>query len=79
MTDQPPSEALYEIPQFSVKEDGWGPCSLPEQYVGLPFNFFYRDENLGMAIDLLQVSATMGRNRLYFVFCLFYSISNGHL
>lgn len=55
------SESTYELPSFAVNENGWGPSTLPDDYKDLPYSFFSRDENLGMIMDLTQVSFAQNR------------------
>ena len=55
------SESIYELPAFAVNENGWGPSTLPDDYKDLPYAFFSRDENLGMIMDLTQVSFSQNR------------------
>ena len=56
MSTQSASEALYECPEFSVNEAGFGPCSVLRQFEDLPFGLFSPDDNLGMIIDITQPS-----------------------
>lgn len=56
MADQQASEALYECPEFSVNEKGFGPCSVLQQFEDLPFGLFSPEDNLGMIVDITQPS-----------------------
>ena len=56
MSAQSASEALYECPEFSVNETGFGPCSVLRQFEDLPFGLFSPDDNLGMIVDITQPS-----------------------
>ena len=37
----------FNTPVFCVNTNGWGPTTLPEQYIGIPFHPFGKNEKLG--------------------------------
>lgn len=45
--------AAFPVPLIHVNESGWGPTTLPTQYVGIPFSPFSKNERVGKAADFL--------------------------
>mmetsp|Transcript_17600 Transcript_17600/g.21322 ORF Transcript_17600/g.21322 Transcript_17600/m.21322 type:complete len:552 (-) Transcript_17600:1272-2927(-) len=43
----------FSIPTVHVNSEGWGPTTLPEQYVGVPFTPFGKADRLGKAADFI--------------------------
>ena len=67
MAEQTPEQSVYGIPNFAFNSNGWGPCSIPEQFQDLPLETFSRDDKLGMIIDinmLLGMQKLQSRNLL---------------
>lgn len=56
MAEQTPEQSVYGIPDFAFNSNGWGPCSIPEQFQDLPLESFSRDDKLGMIIDINMLS-----------------------
>lgn len=56
MAEQTPEQSVYGIPDFAFNSNGWGPCSIPEQFEDLPFKSFSRDDKLGMIIDVSMLN-----------------------
>lgn len=59
MATQQASESLYECPDFSINETGWGPSTLPKEFEDLPFALFSRDDSLGTVVDVTHPSVAM--------------------
>ncbi|KAK8805652.1 hypothetical protein WA158_002308 [Blastocystis sp. Blastoise] len=41
----------FEIPEVHVNSFGWGPCTVSDKFVSMPFQLFSKDEKLGRIID----------------------------
>ena len=59
MATQQASESLYECPDFSINEAGWGPNALPKEFEEFPFSLFSRDDALGAIVDVTHPSVAM--------------------
>ncbi|TMW67211.1 hypothetical protein Poli38472_012327 [Pythium oligandrum] len=46
--------ASYEAPRVDVNEGGWGPTSLPEQFLNVPYAPFNKGDKLGKAADFVS-------------------------
>ena len=47
------SYSRFSTPTVHVNSEGWGPTTLPEQYVGVPFSPFGKGDRLGKAADFI--------------------------
>jgi len=56
--------AEFAVPVIHVNHASWGPSTLPEQYVGVPFNPFGKGDDIGRAADFTTNSSNYrGNNR----------------
>ncbi|DAZ96637.1 TPA: hypothetical protein N0F65_005816 [Lagenidium giganteum] len=54
--------ASYETPKVDVNEGGWGPTTLPQQFLNVPYAPFNKGDKLGKAADFVS---TYARNNRY--------------
>ncbi|KAI9915517.1 hypothetical protein PsorP6_007281 [Peronosclerospora sorghi] len=52
--------ASYEIPRVDVNTNGWGPTTLPEQFLNIPYAPFNKGDKLGKAADFVSNYAPRG-------------------
>eukprot|EP00118_Oscarella_pearsei_P014225 m.120541 g.120541 ORF g.120541 m.120541 type:complete len:159 (+) comp37734_c0_seq11:49-525(+) len=45
------SKPLFRVPDLQDNPDGWGPCELPTQFKGVPYQPFSKSDRLGKASD----------------------------
>ncbi|KAG7383763.1 Eukaryotic translation initiation factor 3 subunit D [Phytophthora boehmeriae] len=52
--------ASYETPRVDVNANGWGPTTLPEQFLNVPYAPFNKGDKLGKAADFVSNYAPRG-------------------
>lgn len=45
---------VFEVPNVIENEEGWGPCSVPEQYKDVPYAPFSKNDKVGKASDWMN-------------------------
>ena len=45
---------VFTLPNVVDNEEGWGPCSVPEQYKDIPYAPFSKSDKLGKASDWMN-------------------------
>ncbi|OQR99268.1 eukaryotic translation initiation factor 3 [Achlya hypogyna] len=52
--------ATFSVPEVSVNGGGWGPTSLPKQFLNIPYAPFGKSDKLGKAADFISQNAAPG-------------------
>jgi hypothetical protein len=48
-------EMVFSIPTLHDNVDGWGPCTVPEEYKDIPYAPFSKNDRLGKAADWINL------------------------
>ena len=46
---------VFSIPTLHDNVDGWGPCTVPEEYKDIPYAPFSKSDRLGKAADWINL------------------------
>jgi translation initiation factor 3 subunit D len=54
---------VFSVPNVVDNEEGWGPCTVPEQYKDIPYAPFSKSDKLGKASDWMNSGYSKFNNR----------------